>query len=199
MRKDNCPWEQLSTRYGNQMVIWRHLEVKRVKFFKLPNFCWRSRTFGLQFWVSPLPVLCLASKWFYFFSCHVIGLAESRQHSPAPGWGWCFGPSVQAGSMPATLPVRSHPDIPCFQVDTAAGLWFSTSVSVLRLLWGLAFRAKFNRPRGGNASLGSQQSQSDPSSHWEGAATRTALSYGKPSPFCVTLDPMQLGLFNHFW
>lgn len=118
MRKDNCPWEQLSTRYGNQMVVWRHLEVKRVKFFKLPNFCWRSRTFGLQFWVSPLPVLCLASKWFYFFSCHVIGLAESRQHSPAPGWGWCFGPSVQAGSMPATLPVRSHPDIPCFHLLT---------------------------------------------------------------------------------
>lgn len=46
--------------------------------------------------------------------------------------------------------------------------------------------------------LGSQQSQSDSSSHWEVAATGTAFSYGRPSAFHVTLDHVQLGLFNQF-
>lgn len=152
MMIDNCPWEQLSTRYGNQMVVWRHLEVKRVKFLELPNFCWRTPTFGLHFWVSPLPVLCLASKWYYFLSCLLVGLASGKwEHSPAPGWGWCCGPSVQAGSMPATLPVRSHPDIPCSHLLTPMwtlllGPGFLPRWACHGLLWCLAFRAGCNRP-----------------------------------------------------
>lgn len=185
------------------MILWRYLEVIESNSLGCLILEEKAVYSSPHFLVSPLTVLCLGSQWYYFLlgACLLVGSASGKGRLTAclcSCWCWWLRsaslPLFAVSRWPSLVsPIGSRSGTPL------SGPGFLPQWAFNSLFRCLAFRARFNRARDGIAFLGSQEKWSYSSSHWEFVATRTALNQGKPSPFSLTLDYMQLLLYDHFW